>query len=61
MKPTNYRAVSLLTFCSKVFETAVYIRLTERFYSNKLLMANQFGFRKGEASEDVIFKLKMKC
>jgi len=57
MNPTNYRLISLSTSFSKVFETALYIRLTEHFYSNKLLVANQFGFRKGEASEDAIFKL----
>ena len=42
---------------SKVFERALYIRLTEHFYSNKLLVGIQFGFRKGVATEDTIFKL----
>jgi len=55
MNPTNYIPISLLASFSKVFEKALYIRLTEYFYSNKLLVGNQFGFRKGVASEDVIF------
>jgi len=57
MNPTNYRPMSLLTSFSKVFEKALYIRLTEHFYSNKLLVGNQCGFRKGIATEDAIFKL----
>ena len=32
-------------------------KLTEHFYSNELLVGNQFGFRKGVATEDAIFKL----
>jgi hypothetical protein len=42
---------------SKVFEKALYIRLIEHFNANKLLVGNQFGFRKGIATEDAIFKL----
>ena len=41
----------------KVFEKALYIRLIEHFNANKLLVGNQFGFRKGIATEDAIFKL----
>jgi len=40
-----------------VFEKALYIRLTEHFNSNKLLVGNQCGFRKCIATEDAIFKL----
>jgi len=43
---------------SNVFEKALYIRLTEHFYSNKLLVGNQFVFRKGVATEDAFFKLR---
>ena len=35
----------------------MFIRLTEHFYSNKLQVGNQFGFRKGIANEDAFFKL----
>jgi len=57
MNPTNYRPTLLMTFFSKVFETALYVTLTEHFYSNKLLMGNQFGCRKCAATEDAIFKI----
>ena len=55
--PTNYSPMSLLTSFSKAFKKALRIRLTEHFNTNKLLVGNQFGFRKGTATEDVIFKL----
>ena len=57
MNPTNYRPMSLLASFLKVFEKALYIRLTEHFNTNKLLVGNQFGFREGTATEDAIFKL----
>ena len=57
MNPTNYRPISLSISFSKVFEKALCIRLTEHFNTNKLLVGNQFGFRKGIATEDAIFKL----
>ena len=41
----------------KVFEKAIYITLTEHFNTNKLLVGKQFGFRKGIAADDTIFKL----
>ena len=57
MNPTNYRPISLRTSFSKVFEKALFIRLTEHFNTNNLLVGNHFGFRKGTATEDAIFKL----
>ena len=57
MNLTNYRPISLLTSFSKVFEKALFDRLTAHFNTNKLLVGNQFGFRKGIATEDAIFKL----
>jgi len=57
MNLTNYRPISLLTSFSKVFEKALFNRLTAHFNTNKLLVGNQFGFRKGIATEDAIFKL----
>ena len=51
MNPTNYRPISLLTSFSKVFERLLYIRLTEHFCSSKLLVGNQFGFRKDVANK----------
>jgi hypothetical protein len=55
--PTNYRPISLLTSFSKVFKKALYIRLTDQLETYKLLVGNQFGFRKGIVTEDAIFKL----
>jgi len=46
-----------LTSLLKVFGKALYIRLNKHFYSKKLLEGNEFGFRKGIATEDAIFKL----
>jgi hypothetical protein len=57
MNLTNYRPISLLTYFSKVFEKALFNRLTAHFNTNKLLVGNQFCFRKCIATEDVIFKL----
>jgi len=54
MNPINYRPISLLTSFSKVFEKALCIRLTEHLNTNKLLVGNQLGFRKGIATEDAI-------
>jgi hypothetical protein len=57
MNPTNYRPISLFTSFSKVFEKGLFNRLTAHFSTNKLLVGNQFGFRKGIATEDAIFEL----
>jgi len=57
MNSTNYRPISLLTFFSKVLEKALYNRITEHLNTHNLLVGNQFGFRKGAATEDAIFKL----
>ena len=40
-----------------MFEKALINRLTAHFNTNKLLVGNQFGFRKGIATDDVMFKL----
>lgn len=46
-----------MTSFSKVFEKRLYVRLTEHFYSDQLLVGNQFGCRKCAATEDAIFKI----
>ena len=46
-----------MTSFSKVFEKALYIRVTEHLSTNNLLVGNQFGFRKGTTIKDAIFKL----
>jgi hypothetical protein len=57
MNPTSYRPISLLTSFTKIFEKALFNRLAAHLNTNKLLVGNQFGFRKGIATEDAIFKL----
>jgi len=57
MNPTNYRPILLLTSFLKVFEKPLYIRLSEHFYSSKLLVGNQYGFQKRHSKYDAIFKL----
>jgi hypothetical protein len=52
MNLANYRPISLLTSFSKVLEKALYNRLIKYLYNNNLLVANQFGFRKGLATDD---------
>ena len=42
----NYRPVSLLCILSKVFEKVRYSRLSSFLERNKILLNNQFGFRK---------------
>jgi retron-type reverse transcriptase len=54
---TSYKKSKFLNFIS---QKALYIRLTEHFYNNNLFAENQFGFRKGLATEDAIFKLTNK-
>ena len=46
-----------MTSFSKIFEKAIYSRLTEHLVKNKLLTGNQYGFRKGLTTENAIFKL----
>ena len=46
----NYRPVSLLCVSSKVFENVMCSRLIEHLENCKILMSNQFGFRKFHSS-----------
>ena len=41
----NYRPVSLLLTCGKIFERLLYDTITDFFSKNNLLSPNQFGFR----------------
>ena len=54
---TNYRPISLLISYSKVFEKAIYTRLTEYLINNNLLVENQYGFQKGLSTDNASFKL----
>ena len=41
----NYRPISLLNFCSKIFEKIIHNRLIKFINENNIIMDNQYGFR----------------
>ena len=45
----NYRPISLLPICGKLFEKIIYSALYTHYESNKLLNINQSGFRSGDS------------
>ena len=46
MKFNNYQPVSLLNILSKIFEKAMYSRLIDFLETQKIIIQQQFGFRK---------------
>ena len=44
----NYRPVSLLPICGKIFERLIYNNLYEFFIKNDLISSNQSGFKQGD-------------
>ena len=51
---SNYRPMSLLPVFSKILEKVLCIQLTKFFEDNKILVKNQFGFRKGCSTSDAL-------
>ena len=45
----NYRPVSLLPICGKIFERLLYNRLYEYFIENELISSSQSGFKPGNS------------
>ena len=45
----NYRAISLLPICSKIFERLIYNEMFTFFTENNLISPNQSGFRPGDS------------
>ena len=45
----NYRPVSLLPICGKIFERLIYNNLFEYFIENDLISQNQSGFKPGDS------------
>ena len=48
----NYRPVSLLPICGKIFERLIFNPVFEFLDENKLLSPNRFGFRTNESYEN---------
>ena len=48
----NYRPVSLLPICSKVFERIIYNTMFTYFIENNLISENQSGFKPGDSCID---------
>ena len=46
---TNYRPISLLPVCGKIFEKCIYNSLYGYLQSNDILSKSQSGFRKGDS------------
>ena len=45
----NYRPISLLPICSKIFERLIYNEMFTFFTENNLISPNQWGFRPGDS------------
>ena len=45
----NYRPISLLPICGKLFEKVIYNSLYKYYESNHILNVNQSGFRSGDS------------
>ena len=44
----NYRSVSLLPICGKIFERLMFNEMFEFFIKNKLISSSQPGFKPGD-------------
>ena len=58
--PHNYRPISLLTAFSKLLEKVVSRRITKYIEDNNLISPKQYGFRKGQSTEDAVSQLTSK-
>lgn len=48
--PSNYRPISLLCICGKIFEKILFDQMYSFFISNNLITENQSGFRPGDST-----------
>ena len=46
----NYRPVSLLPICGKIFELLMFNEMVNFFIENELISSTQFGFKPGDSS-----------
>jgi hypothetical protein len=54
---SNYRAISLLTSFSKIFEKIICTRHYQNVINNNILSSDQYGFRSNSSTEKATFKL----
>ena len=53
----NYRPVSLLLICEKVFECLMYNSLFEYFIENELISPSQSGFKPGDSCKNQLISI----
>jgi len=54
---SNYRPISLLPTFAKIFEKAMYSRLSQHLQTSNILGTEQYAFRKGKSTKDAAFRL----
>ena len=54
---SNYRPISLLPTFAKIFEKAMFSRLSQHLQTNYILAPEEYTFRKGKSTEDAAFRL----
>jgi len=54
---SNYKPISLLTSFSKILEKVLQIRLLDHLHENNVISKEQYGFRMGFTTENVVYKL----
>lgn len=57
LDPNNYRPITIIPILSKVYERAMFIRLTNFLDKFKILHPQQYGFRKGSSTSLACFDL----
>ena len=53
----NYRPVSLLPICSKIFERLIFNSIYNYLHKNKLLHPNQSGFKPGDSCTNQLISI----
>ena len=56
----NYRPVSLLPICGKIFERLFFIKMFRFFISNNFISQNQSGFKPGDSCINQLLSMTYK-
>ena len=56
----NYRPISLLPVCGKIFEKVIFDTMYRHFTDNQLLTPNQSGFRPGDSTINQLLYITQK-